>query len=106
MINQHTLDMIVDTTITQTYIVHVSFDEDATPEMIGESGGTFAPAEMEVAWLRPNGSIWRPCMVRLNGASTQINEQSEALSWTGKDLEDHRIPAWVWDVASETKPKE
>lgn len=98
MISQHTLDLIVDTTISQTYTVRVSFDAANTPEMICSSGHIFAPADLSISWVRPNGSVWRPILLTLSGGSGRID-------WNMTDTHSD-IPQWVWDVVSETKPKE
>jgi len=98
MISQHTLDLIVDTSISQTYTVRVSFDADNTPEMIGPSGKIFAPAELTISWVKPNGGVWRAILITLSG-----EDGNGSKSWAPEDL---GIPQWVWDVVSETKPKE
>jgi len=96
MINQHTLDLIVDTTISQTYTVRVSFDAANTPEMIGSSDKLFAPAELLVSWTKPNGGVWRIVMITLFS-------DDDSIIWSPESL---NVPQWVWDVVSETKPKE
>jgi hypothetical protein len=99
MINQHTLNLIVDTTISQTYTVRVSFDAANTPEMICTSGHLFAPADLSISWVKPNGGVWRPVLLTLSGGPCRI-EWNMAASTYGN------VPQWIWDIVSETKPKE
>lgn len=107
MIADSTLDMIIDTLVEQTYTITVTLDVERTPEMIGSSGKTFAPNELRVSWSKTNESVWHVTMIRLSGPSTDRSWLREGhVRWNGRDLEDHRIPAWVWEIASETKPKE
>lgn len=112
MISESVLQKIVDTEVTQTFTILVKLDVEKTDDAKGQFDIPFRPKEITAVWNKANGHGWKLVSVELRGLYVDnngdlINEWSAGQRWTNlEDVHDHQMPAWVFEIVDETKPKD